>query len=333
MGKRAGLIGVGLAIAAIGLMVVGCEPPPTPSREPTQQHLILYGFSVAEEALIKGVLPAFQAHWKQQTGGVVTFQSVFTGSEEIADAILGGARADIAFLSNEQHATWLHVNDYVETDWSTFPNKGVVTHSPIVIVVRPGNPLGLHDWADLGHPGVKVVHPDPRSSGGAQWALLAEYGSALLSEGGRGTASKQLADTWANIVSRPPSTREGLKQFLFGTGDALVTYEQDALLARSRGAAIEVVMPRSTIVSEHVAVIIDRNVAAWEQNVARAFINFLWSETAQKAFTRYYFRAVTQEALNQAVPEFRRIERPFTVRDLGGWGRAYPEIIQSVLKD
>jgi len=118
-----------------------------------------------------------------------------------------------------------------------------------------------------------------------------------------------------------------LKQFLFGVGDVLITYEQDVLLARSRGAAIEVVMPSSTIMSEPLVVIVDRNVADWEQEIVKEFVNFLWGEAAQKAFTRYYFRAVTNDALNQAVPEFPKIERPFTVRDLGGWGQAYPEIL------
>ena len=124
-----------------------------------------------------------------------------------------------------------------------------------------------------------------------------------------------------------------MKQFVFGVGDALVTYEQDALLAQARGANLQVVTPRRTVMSEHVVVIVDRNLRPWEREVVEAFVDFLWSETAQEAFTRYYFRAVIDEALNQAVPEFHEIERPFTVRDLGSWGRAYPEIIHGVWEE
>lgn len=120
---------------------------------------------------------------------------------------------------------------------------------------------------------------------------------------------------------------------MFGAGGALITYEQDALLAQTRGATWEVVTPPSTIMSEHVAVIVDRNVQPWEREVVEGFISFLWSEAAQEAFTHYYFRAVTDEALNQAVPEFHEIERPFTVLDLGGWGRAYPEIVHGVWEE
>ena len=328
MRKDIRLIGAVWALTAIVLTCAGCEPQQAPSRAPIRQTLVVYGFSVEEEVMTKEILPAFQTYWKQQAGEEVTFQSVFTGSEEISDAILGGARADVALLSNEQHAIWLRINDQIESDWHTFPHKGVVSHSPIIIAVRPGNPLGIKDWADLTRPGVKVIHSDPHSSGCAQWALLAEYGSALMAGGEPGMAPKRLDEIRANVVSSPPSAREALKQFLFGAGDALVTYEQDVLLARSRGAAIEVVIPRSTIVSEHVVVIVDRNVADWEREVVKGFVNFLWSETAQKSFTRYYFRAVTDDTLNQAVSEFHKIERLFTVQDLGGWGQVYPEIIQ-----
>jgi sulfate transport system substrate-binding protein len=328
MRKDIWLKGTALALAAVVWTIAGCEPQQAPSRTPIRQTLVVYDFSVEEEVMTKEILPAFQTYWKQQAGEEVTFQSTFTGSEEISDAILGGARADVALLSNEQHAIWLRINGQIETDWRAFPHKGVVSASPIIIAVRPGNPLGIKDWADLTRPGVKVIQSDPHSSGCAQWALLAEYGSALMAGGEPGTAPKRLDEIQANVVSSPSSAREALKQFLFGAGDALVTYEQDVLLARSRGAAIEVVIPRSTIVSEHVVVIVDRNVADWEREVVKGFVNFLWSETAQKSFTRYYFRAVTDDTLNQAVSEFHKIERPFTVQDLGGWGKVYPEIIQ-----
>jgi sulfate transport system substrate-binding protein len=262
----------------------------------------------------------------------VTFQSVFTGSEDLTQTIMDGAPADVVLLSNEQHAIWLRINDLLETDWHTFPNEGIVSRSPLVIVVRPGNPLGIEDWPDLARPGVRLVHADPRTSGGAQWALLAEYGSVLLGQpaGSTQVAREQLGNIWANVVAAPPSSREALKQFMFGVGDAMVTYEQDALLAHARGAALEVVVPPSTVMSEHVAVIVDQNVRPWEREVVEAFVAFLWSEPAQEAFTRYYFRAVTDETLNEAVPEFHEIKRPFTVQDLGGWGQAYPEIIHGV---
>jgi sulfate/thiosulfate-binding protein len=325
--------GMYLVAAALALTLLGggCQPPGEPVGEPTRRTIVVYGFSVQEEVMTEEIFPAFQAHWREQKGEEVTFQGVFTGSEEIADAIIGGAPADVAILSNEQHAVWLRINDCVETDWHTLPHQGTISRSPIVIVVRPDNPLGIKDWADLTRPGVELIHPDPNTSGGAQWALLAEFGSSSLLEGGsEERACQQLRGIWANVITTPASSREAFKEFMFGRGDALVTYEQDALLAQARGATLEIVVPPSTLMSEHSAVIIDRNVKAWEREVVEAFVDFLWSEEAQRALTRYYFRAVTDETLNEAVSEFHNIERPFMVQDLGGWGRAYPEIIHGV---
>ena len=325
--------GLGVSSAALMLFIVGCQSTPESVASPGRQTLVLYSFSVQEEVLSDEVLPAFSSNWTRQTGEKVIYRGVFTGSEQIAQAILDGAPADVAILSNEQHAVWLRINDWVKTDWQSFPHAGIVSKSPIVIVVRPGNPQGIQDWADLGRPGVQLVHADPRTSGGAQWAILAEYGSAFLDNGDPEAAEAQLKGIWANVVSSPESSREALRQFLFGTGDALVTYEQDALLARSRGASIEIVMPPSTIMTEHVAVIVDRNVTVGERAMVQAFIDFLWSEDIQTKLTRYYFRAVVDDALNQAVPEFSAIARPFTVLDLGGWGQVYPEIIRGIWEE
>jgi sulfate/thiosulfate-binding protein len=326
-----------LITATLILMVIAssCQSSYTPSSEPTRHTIVVYGYSIEEEVLTEGIFPAFQTHWQGETGQEVVFQSTFTGSEEITEAIIGGEHADVAILSNEQHAVWLHVNDLVEADWHNLPNEGVITRSPLVIAVRPGNPLGIADWADLARPGMRLLHCDPCTSGGAQWALLAEYGSALLDEGNGNAeaAQEQLQGIWANVIATAPSCRETLKEFLFGEGDALVTYEQDALLAQSRGADLEIVIPRCTIMSEHVVVIVDQNVKPWEREVVEAFVDFLWSNKAQKIFTNYYFRAVTDEALNEAVAEFHEIEQPFTVRDLGGWGQAYPEIINGIWRE
>lgn len=333
MNKRMWPTGIIVTLVLLALIATGCDPGSTAKQKPSHRTLTVYAFSTEEEVMIQDIFPAFQVHWEHLTGGEMTFRGMFTGSEEIANAILDGAPAEVAILSNEYHSTWLHIANQVQTDWHDFPNAGIVSRSPLVIVVRPGNPLAITDWVDLARPGVKLIHADPRTSGVAQWGLLAEYGSALLTLGNSEAASTQLEAIWANVISTPSSARDAMKEFLFGAGDALVTYEQDALLAKSRGADIEIVTPPATIVSEHVVVIVDRNVNDREQEIVRTFVNFLWSERAQQALTHYYFRAVTDEALNQGVPEFHQVERPFTVDDLGGWSKAYHEIINGIWQE
>jgi sulfate transport system substrate-binding protein len=327
--KKVWLIALITSMSVLAVALTACQPQQATNAQPTRHVISLYGFSVEQEVMEEEILPAFSNYWEQQTGNKVSFQTVFTSSEVIADEIIDGALADIALLSNDQHATWLQINNFTETNWRNYTNQGLFSSSPIVIVVRSGNPLGITGWTDLTDPSIEIIQPDPKTSGGAQWAMLAEYGSEFMQSNDHSKATQQLLDIQSNIISYPSSSRGALKEFLFGQGDVLVTYEQDALLAQSRGAEIEIIMPASTIMSEHVAVVVDRNVKSSDRKVVDAFISFLWSDTAQRALTRYYFRSATSDALNQAVPEFQNIENPFTVNDLGGWDFAYPEIINS----
>ena len=327
-----------LMLLTVVVLVTACLPGP-PSGGGGGQTVTVYGFSIMKEALEKEIYPAFAAKWKREHGTDVNFVSSFAGSETVTNQILQGAPADLAILSIERDATRLAQGKASTTDWRTFPNNGIVNRTPFVILVRKGNPKQITDFTDLAKPGVKVIHPDPVSSGGAQWSILAIYGSELKkSEVDSGAPDKTralhtLQAIWKNVISTPGSAREARTQFETGYGDALVTYELEGLLMKETGAAIDVVVPRSTIFSEHPAVIIDRNVTATERPVVQAFLNFLWSDEAQKAFVKFHFHAVTNESFNDANTQFARIELPFTVEMFGGWDKAYPEVIEQIFRD
>jgi sulfate transport system substrate-binding protein len=208
-----------------------------------------------------------------------------------------------------------------------------------VIIVRKGNPKGIKDFSDLGAPGIRLIHPDPISSGGAQWSILAIYGSELkkseveTGEPDTGRALRVLSAMWKNVISTPGSAREARTTFELGNGDALITYELEALLMKEANAPIEIVIPKSTIFSEHPAVVIDKNVAANKRQVIDAFMQYLWTDEAQQAFVTYHFYSTTNEALNQVNSQFGRIENPFTIEYFNGWNRAYPEVIEKVFRD
>ncbi len=140
---------------------------------------------------------------------------------------------------------------------------------------------------------------------------------------------------WRNVISTPGSAREARTQFESGYGDALITYELDALLMKegSAKADAEIVIPEATIFSEHPAVIIDRNVTASDRPVIEAFIQYLFTEEAQRAFVKFHFRSSTNETLDQENKELATIKYPFTVDYFGGWDKAYPEIIEKVFRD
>lgn len=331
---RASLICVLLVI----LVLSSCLPQSQQTSGGGGQNITLYGFSILKEVLEKAIFPAFAAKWKKEHGQDVRFTPSFAGSETVTNQILQGVGADIAILSIERDADRLKQAGFVTSDWHQLPNKGIINKTPFIILVRKGNPKGIRDFADLGKPGVQLIHPEPVSSGGAQWSLLAIYGSELKkseAEGARNEtrALKTLQSVWKNVIASPDSARAARTQFETGHGDALITYELEGLLMKQAGAEIEVILPESTIFSEHPAVVIDRNVTPEERPVVDAFMQFLWSEEAQRAFIQYHFRSINNESLNEANKEFGQIRIPFTIEYFGGWGKAYPDIIERVWRD
>jgi sulfate transport system substrate-binding protein len=203
-----------------------------------------------------------------------------------------------------------------------------------VIIVRKGNPKGIKDFSDLAKPGIRLIHPDPISSGGAQWSILAIYGSELKkSEEDKPAALLMLRAIWKNVISTPGSAREARTTFELGNGDALITYELEGLLMKDANAPIDIVVPQATIFSEHPAVVIDKNITAAKRPVIDAFMQYLWSDEAQQAFVKYHFYSSTNDAFNQANTAFGRIEMPFTIEYFNGWDKAYPEVIEQIFRD
>jgi sulfate/thiosulfate-binding protein len=331
---------VGITLVVLFLLGVGsCLPkPPSQSGGAGGTNITLYGFSIMKESLEKSIYPAFSAKWKSEHGVDVRFSSSFAGSETVTNQILSGVKAQIAILSIERDAQRLKYGNAVTSDWRALPHKGIVNKTPFVILVRKGNPKGIHDFADLAKPGIKLIHPDPESSGGAQWSILAIYGSELIkTEKQSGTADRAralqtLQAIWRNVVSTPSSAREARATFEQGYGDALVTYELEGLLLKDAGGAFEIVVPEATIFSEHPVVIVDRNVSPGDRPVIEAFVRFLWTDEAQRAFVKNHFRPATDDSLTQENKELATIKYPFTVEYFGGWERAYPEVIESVFK-
>lgn len=325
-----------IIIIFCSLMLAGCLPSSPVGK--SDRTITVYGFSIMKESLEKEIYPAFAAKWKKEHGEDVRFESSFAGSETVTNQILQGAPAEIAILSIERDVDRLIKAGQVPNDWYVTPQKGIVNKTPFVILVRKGNPKGIRDFSDLAKEGVKLIHPAPTSSGGAQWSILAIYGSELKkseTETGQrdpARALQTLEAVWKNVISTPGSAREARTQFETGYGDALITYELEGLLMKEANAPIEVIVPKSTIFSEHPVAIVDRNVSTEDRPVVEAFRNFLWSEEAQKSFVKFHFRSSTDESLNETNPQFAKIEEPFTVEYFGGWGKAYPEVIEDIFR-
>jgi sulfate/thiosulfate-binding protein len=332
-----------LGLTLVGLLVVNACLPKSPSEGGSGSaiNITLYGFSIMKESLEKGIYPAFVAKAKREHGLDIRFTSSFAGSETVTNQILQGVKAQIAILSIERDAQRLKDKGFVTSDWHALPQKGIVNKTPFVIVVRKGNPKGIHEFSDLAKPGLKLIHPDPVSSGGAQWSILAIYGSQLMKSeresGGadHAQAIQLLQAVWRNVISTPGSARDARTQFESGYGDALITYELDALLMKEGNAKADadIVIPEATILSEHPAVVVDRNVSANDRPVIDAFMKYLWSEEAQRVFVKFHFRSAISDALTQENKELATIKYPFTVDYFGGWDKAYPDVIEGVFRD
>jgi sulfate/thiosulfate transport system substrate-binding protein len=318
-----------------GLLIYGLWPwLPLPNRPHRPQTIVFYGFSILGEVMNKAIFPAFQQEWQKRTGQQVEFVSSFAGSGTIRNQLIMGVPADLALLSSELDAIQLAERGVVPKEsWRQLPENGVVNRTPFVVLVRAGNPSRLNDLPDLARPGIKVVHPDPMTSGGANWALLAEYGAGSRQHGGDAAAGQELLlGIWRNVVAQAASARAARTQFENGFGDALITYEQELLEDRRRGRLKgEIIYPRRTILAEHTLLKLPRNIEPAEREVVDAFVRFLWSDTAQRLFVEHGFRSV-RDALNAANPGFGRIEDLFSIQDFGGWVNADREIIQSIWK-
>ncbi|MFN0112212.1 MAG: substrate-binding domain-containing protein, partial [Blastocatellia bacterium] len=244
--------------------------------------IIVYGFSVVKEPLHNEIFPAFQKQWREKAGQELQFDSSFAGSEIVTNQLVMGVDADVAILAIERNAERLLRPDVTNSDWRKLPYNGIVNRTPMVIVTRAGNPKRIRDFNDLGNPGVGVILCDPTSSGAGNWALVAIYGSELLkSEKLTGQRDAQAANELfrrigKNIKATPESARAARALFEHGEGDALVTYELEALQMKDKGQQVEIIMPRATVLCEHPVVIIDHLMPASRYALVELFVRSLW---------------------------------------------------------
>ncbi len=338
--RRSRIVGA-LALGAYAALLWWCSGAFVAGFGGTREHprIVVYGFSVIGEVMCERIFPAFRERWRRERGVELDFVSSFVASGTVANQIRCGAPADVAILAHPDDADRIAAAGMARGRWRDQPHGGALNRTAVGIVVRPGNPLRIASFEDLACPGVRVVHPDPLTSGGAQWAILAEYGSRLVAlrptakaaEAER-AAYELLLGIWRNVVAQAPSARAAKTQFDTGFGDALVTYEVEALLDEAKGRRIEWIAPPATILTEHPVVVVERNIGSIEREAVDAFVAYLWSEEAQRAFVAYGFRSVLP-GLDAENSRLRPIPLAFKVGALGGWGNARREIVQGIWRE
>ena len=244
-------------------------------------ELSVVGFSVLEQAN-EGVITDFEA---TSAGEGVEFAPSYGASGDQSRAVEAGQQADEVHLSLEPDVTRLVDAGLVPEDWKDNDTKGICTQSVVSFVVRTGNPDGIDSWDDLTQPGVGIITPNPASSGSAKWNLLAAYGQVLSEGGSEDDATAYMQDLFANVVAFPDSGRDATTAFESGNGDVLLSYENEAILARQSGAEFDYVVPDQTLLIENPCALTTD--AAPE---AQAFLDFQKSEEGQKRYAETGFR-------------------------------------------
>ena len=333
-------------ILALSLLLIpaGCGSKET-GKEPQKAEtsktqaktisLVIASCCVTEDVTTKELIPNFEKYWKDKTGEDVKIQASFAGSGTLTNQILGGDPKQVAILSSDLYAQNLQGKGLTGTDWKSFPNQGIVARSVIVFLVRQGNPKGIKTFEDLAKPGIQIIHSSPATSGGAQWSIYSIYGSALKMAEASGAkpdkekAAELLKKVEANVIAMPESSKQAAAQFASGQGDVLVTYENEALLELEKGEKYEIVVPKATVETDWTVVKLDQNIAPDQQKVADGFIEFLFTESAQKSYAKFGFRSYKPEITAQ-YSKYAKVELPFNIDYLGGAKAARQTIIDDL---
>jgi sulfate transport system substrate-binding protein len=284
----------------------------------TKLSLVAYS---TPQVVYDEVIPAFQ---KTEAGQGIAFSQSFGASGEQSRAVEAGLPADVVTFSLEPDVDRLVEAGLVASDWAQTPTDGFVTKSVVSFIVRKGNPKNIRTWDDLLEPGVKVVTPNPFTSGAAKWNLLAGYGA-------KGSGGKDAAAGLAylreliteHVEVQPKSGREALQTFTSGTGDVLLSYEYEAITAQKKGEELDLVVPDDTILIENPIAVVSKSQAP-EQ--ARAFVDYVLSPPAQRRFVEWGYRPVNATVAEESASRFPEPAGQFTIRDLGGWDEVNDEL-------
>lgn len=324
-----------LALGALMLGLVACGPGgssiASPGAGSGSVTLILGAYTTPREAYAE-IIPLFRQYWKRKTGQEVQFQESYLGSGAQSRAIVEGFEADIAALSLEADIARIQEAGLITHDWRSKPHRGMVTTSIAVLVVRKGNPRAIHDWGDLTQPGLSILTPNPKTSGGAMWNILALYGAAKrgfvegVPKGDDAAAQEFLKAVLRNVSVMDKGARESITNFEKGVGDVAITYENEALVGQQSGQDYEMIIPRSTILIENPVAVIDKYVDKHgTRPVAEAFVDFLWTPEAQRIFAKYGLRVVELQVAQEMAARYPSVTDLFTIETFGGWEKAMPD--------
>jgi sulfate transport system substrate-binding protein len=303
------------------LALTACSSAGGSSSSGDGEQLSVVGYSVLEAANA----PIYKAFNETDEGKDVSFKTSYGASGDQSRAVEGGLDADVVHFSLEPDITRLVDAGLVADDWKDNDTNGIATSSVVSIVVREGNPENIQGWDDLVKPGIEIVTPNPASSGSAKWNILAAWAHVVGAGGSDAEAEAFMTKLLDNTIALPSSGREATTAFSEGNGDVLLSYENEAILARANGEAFDYIVPDDTLLIENPAAVTEDAPEA-----AQSFLDFLTTPEAQAEYAHFGFRPVVDdvdlpevEGANDPSDPFPAVGTLYTIDDdFGGWSEA-----------
>lgn len=303
---------VGL-LALSALVVAGCGSDDSSGGDGSGGKIALVAYSTPQQAYEDAVIPGFQ---KSADGEGVEFSTSFGGSGDQRRAVEGGLPADVVAFSLEPDMTKVVEAGIVPEDWNANDNKGMVTNSVVVLATRPGNPKNIKGWNDLVRDDIDIITPNPATSGGAKWNIMAAYGAQLEQGKSEQEALDFVKQVLANTSVQDDSARDSLQTFAGGKGDVLIGYENEAIQAKEEGIELEYVIPDETILIENpIAATTDSS------DAAQKFVDYTRTDAAQQLFADHGYRPVVKSVLESNRDKFPEPSALFTIEKFGGWDK------------
>jgi sulfate/thiosulfate transport system substrate-binding protein len=307
---------MGALLAVLVISACGGSSTASGGGDGSGGSLTLVAYSTPEEAF-RELIPAFN---KTPEGEGVTFDQSYASSGEQSRAVEGGLPADVVDFSLEPDMTRLVDAGLVDEDWNQNEHKGMVTESVVVFMVRRGNPENIQTWDDLIKGDIEVIEPNPFTSGGAKWNIMAAYGAQLEAGKSPEEAQAYLSELFEQVPVLDKSARESLQTFSSGKGDVLLGYENEAILAQRSGEEIDYIVPDETLLIENPLAVVSES-----QNLetAAAFVDFLYTKEAQQIFADTGYRPVVEGV--ESPHEFPTPPKLFEITKFGGWDKVNDE--------
>ena len=275
-------------------------------------NLTLVAYSTPQDAY-HAIIPLWQ---KTPAGKGWSISQSYGASGDQSRAVAAGLPADVVNFSTTPDGTRLVKAGLVASNWGHNAHDGLVNDSVVVFIVRTGNPKHIHTWADLIKPGVSVLTPNPITSGGARWNILAAYGAQIVQGKSKSAAAAYLKSFFKHVAVQDKSARQALTTFQNGVGDVLLDYESEAMFARQHGVSLSYLIPKQTILIQTPVAVIK---TSSKRATAQSFENFFWTPQAQTVFAQHGFRPVVASVAKKFAKTFPRPAQLFTINRFGGW--------------